>query len=49
MMYRTAVDTDNLIKSMKALQAKGFIENVSIDQYGNTRGKKFFKNGETKK
>ena len=32
MIYGIALDTDKLIKSMKTLQDKRFIENISIDQ-----------------
>ena len=43
-LRRTVIDTADQIKSMEILQAKKFIENISVDQYGNTRGKLFLNN-----
>ena len=46
MVYRTAMNTADQIKSMETLQAKLFIRSISIDHYGNTRGKVFLNNNE---
>ena len=41
MVYLTVMGTVDQSKSVKTLQAKEFIENISIDHYGNTREKLF--------
>ena len=46
MVYGTAMDTADQIKSLEILKAKEFIKIISIDDYGNLREKFFLNNNE---
>ena len=46
MVYGTAMDTADQIKSLEILKAKEFIKIISIDDYGKLREKFFLNNSE---
>ena len=44
MVYKTAMNAADQIKALNTPHAETFIENISIHQFGNTRGKSFLNN-----